>query len=96
MDVLSCVSVICDGLLSCGPGVERTVAQGLLNRLEREGFVSSARGRRVTRKVLKEELARGMARFMLQRTKEVGQEAPRRGTKEEAEKASVPPLTVCP
>ena len=55
------------------------MAQGLLNRLEREGFVSSARGRRVTRKVLKEELAVGMGRFMLQRAKgakaEVGEKA---------------------
>ena len=81
--------------LICGPGVERTVAQGLLNRLEREGFVSSARGRRVTRKVLKEELARGMGRFMLKRATEAGQEAPRRGTEEEAEKASLP-ASLCP
>ena len=93
-----CVSVEFTSVMACplcGPGVERTVAQGLLNRLEREGFVSSARGRRVTRKVLKEELARGMGRFMLKRAQEAGQEAPRRGTKEEAEKASVP-TSLCP
>lgn len=64
------------------------MAQGLLNRLEREGFVSSARGRRVTRKVLKEELAVGMGRFMLQRAKG--------GKGEAGEKASVhsPHLTL--
>ena len=80
--------------LLCGdPGVERTVAQGLLNRLEREGFVSSARGRRVTRMVLKEKLAQGMERFMLRKAKAAGLEDMGQGDKREVEeKASGPPL----
>ena len=66
------------------------MAQGLLNRLEREGFVSSARGRRVTRRVLKEELAAGMGWFMLQKGRGARPEGTGRDAKGEAgKKASV-------
>ena len=71
------------------------MAQGLLNRLEREGFVSSARGRRVTRMVLKEKLAQGMERFMLRKAKAAGLEDMGQGDKREVEeKASGPHFTL--
>ena len=50
----------------CFPGVERSTAQGLVNRLEREGFISRVKGRRVNRIVYKDKLEEGMKRFMLE------------------------------
>ena len=75
------------------------MAQGLLNRLEREGFVSSARGRKVTRVVLKEKLAEGMGRFMLQKAKGAGQEdmrADQVSSREVEKKACPHPSSHCP
>ena len=48
------------------PGVERSTAQGLVNRLEREGFISRVKGKRVNRIVYKDKLEEGMKRFMLE------------------------------
>jgi hypothetical protein len=50
-------------------GVEKSTAQGLVNRLEREGFISGVKGKRVNRIVYKDKLNDGMSRFMNNKTK---------------------------
>ena len=72
-------------------GVEKSTAQGLLNRLEKEGLVGAAKGRRINRIVNKKKLVAALPKFML--AKDDQSEG---GDKEHNPSSTTPPQNVPP